>query len=121
MEEQFRANPAFQQDNGLQPETMSQILVIVYGSLAGVMLVIGVLRIVAGIGVLRFRGRVFGMVTLVAGLGVVVSCYCLPTSIALAIYGLIVLLDRPVVTAFELGQQGYSSDEIQTAFARLDR
>jgi len=77
----------------------------------------GALRIVAGIFNLRFRHRGLGMVALGLGLLTLTTAYCAPTSIALAIYGLIVFVNEPVVAAFELGARGRTSAEIRAAFA----
>ncbi len=81
-----------------------------------VVLAVGVLRIVAGIRGLSYRGRVLGIVSLAAGLLSVLTCYCLPTSLALAVYGLIVYLNADVARAFEMGEQGASKAEVQAAF-----
>ena len=62
----------------------------------------GAVRIIAGIFNLRFRRRGLGMVALGLGLLTMITGYCAPTSIALAIYGLIVFVNEPVVAAFEL-------------------
>lgn len=81
-----------------------------------VVLAVGALRIVAGIRGLKYRSRTLGIVSLAAGLLSVVTCYCLPTSLALAVYGLIVYLNADVGRAFEMGERGASSAEIQAAF-----
>ena len=57
---------------------------------------------------------------LCVGMVSIMTCYCFPTSLALAIYGLVVLLSQPVKLAFDLGDQGYDPTEIQKAFLMLN-
>lgn len=78
----------------------------------------GGFRILAGYWNLQFRQRMVGMVALGVGLMTLFTCYCAPTSIALAIYGLVVYLNEPVVAAFNLGAQGRTSTQIHAAFPR---
>jgi hypothetical protein len=40
------------------------------------------------------------------------SCYCIPTSLALAIYGIVVYVNEQSARAFSLGDSGMSADEI---------
>lgn len=63
----------------------------------------GVLQILAGWYAREFRHRIFALVALASGLLSVVGCYCLPTSIALLVWGLVVLFDDAVVRRFEVG------------------
>src|SRR5262249_5688450 len=72
----------------------------------------GVLKIVAGVMNLKFRGRVLGFVAFGSGIATMFTCYCTPTALALGIYGLIVYLNRQAAQAFALGAQGMSPDEI---------
>jgi hypothetical protein len=76
----------------------------------------GVLRIIAGWSNLHFRRRVLGMTALGVGLLTMITAYCAPTSIALAVYGLIVYLNEPVIAAFALGDRGHTVSEIKNAF-----
>ena len=71
-------------------------------------LLIGGLRVVAGIFNWRYRRRILGLIALVAGLAVLLTAYCAPTAIALAIYGLIVYLNEPVIAAFAI-REGQSA------------
>ncbi|MEZ6058817.1 MAG: hypothetical protein R3C19_00480 [Planctomycetaceae bacterium] len=120
LQEQMMNNPALQNNpNQLPPEQLGQIMMAVYGVGGGALLLLGLLTLFSGFRIHRHRGRVLGIVTLSLGLGTILTCYCFPTALALFIYGLIVLLDRSVKKAFELGETGYSPLEIQTAFARL--
>jgi len=101
------------------PVGFAWMMLAFYASMRLVLLVIGVLGIWAGIRMLKFPGRKFGIVALSSGLLSIASCYCLPTGIGLFIYGLIVLLNEPVKRAFVMGEQGLTAAEIQNQFARL--
>jgi hypothetical protein len=91
------------------------IMLLIIGSVCGAA---GALRIVAGLMNLRYRRRVLGIVALAGGLVTMMSGYCAPSGIALAIYGLIVYINEPVVAAFALGDGGRPPAEIQAAFPR---
>jgi len=101
------------------PGGVELILLAVYGGMGVVSLAIGAMGVWAGIRMLKFRGRTLGFVALSSGLLTIAGCYCLPTAIGLFIYGLIVLLNESVRQAFEMGEQGYTANEIQNHFARL--
>ena len=75
-------------------------------------LAVGILRIVAAIRNLKFRGRGLGIVALACGAVSVMSCYCFPTSIALMVYGLVVYLDQQSQRAFGLGEEGRAPEAI---------
>ncbi len=117
--QQMQNNPGLQ-GNGPAPVTMTRFMLAIYGGISIALLLIGISGILAGLRVFQFQRRVFGIISLSVGLGTIVGCYCFPTALALMIYGLIVLVNQPVITAFELGRQGHSSQEIQQAFARLE-
>ena len=116
---QMQIQPGPQNPNGMDPTVMSRFMLVAYGVMAVVLLLMGTLNTLSGFRLVKFQGRVFAIVSLCLGFGTIISCYCFPTAMALAIYGLIVLLNQPVITAFELGRQGFSSNQIQRAFARL--
>lgn len=78
-----------------------------------------VLMILSGFKVIKYRGRTFAIVMLCVGMLSIATCYCFPTGLALAVYGLIVLLNGPVKLAFDLSEQGYDPREIQKAFVML--
>ena len=93
------------------------------GLVAGMMAFLGIpglgcgtLRIVAGFYNWRFRRRGLGMTALGVGLAALLTGYCAPTAIALAIYGLIVYVNESVALAFAMGDKGRSRAEIQAAF-----
>jgi hypothetical protein len=89
------------------------ILMAVIGVLG---IVCGALRVAAGLYNWSYRRRTLGITALGVGLATILTGYCAPTAIALAIYGLIVYVNESVVSAFELGTQGRSKAEIQAAF-----
>jgi hypothetical protein len=72
----------------------------------------GVLKIVAGILNLKFRGRVLGFVALGSSIVSMFTCYCAPTGIALGVYGLVVYLNAQAARAFALAAQGMGPDEV---------
>jgi hypothetical protein len=82
----------------------------------GLSLSTGLLRVVAGLFNLRYRRRGLGLIALAAGLLTMVTAYCAPTGIALAVYGLIVYLNESVIAAFTLGDRGRSPAQIREAF-----
>ncbi len=88
----------------------------IYGTMGGVGFIIGILHVVAGIFGLRFRRRVLGIVALASGIAGVFTCYCAPTGIALAIYGLIVYLNPRVKAAFDMGDSGMSAADVRAHF-----
>jgi hypothetical protein len=79
----------------------------------------GALQIYAGLKLYQFKSRSLGIIALSSGLATILTCYCAPTSIALFVYGLIVLLNDSVREAFELAKQGHSPDQIDLMFNPL--
>jgi hypothetical protein len=93
-----------------------EMMTMMYGLYIGmgvVAFIIGVLKIVAGIRNLKYRGRTLGIVALASGAVALVTCYCFPTGLGLLIYGLIVYVNSSSGKAFELGEQGMSPSEIK--------
>lgn len=81
---------------------MPEVLV---GGMLGVGLVhvgIGAFQLFAGWRVRQYRARWLTLGALAAGLGTVIGCYCVPSSIGMLIWGAIVLLTSDVVARFEL-------------------
>jgi hypothetical protein len=95
------------------PEEMMTMMSGVYIGMGVVGLIIGVLKIVAGIRNLKYRGRTLGIVALASGAVAIATCYCFPTGLGLLIYGLIVYVNSSSGKAFELGEQGMSPSEIK--------
>ncbi|MEO8496056.1 MAG: hypothetical protein ABI614_13380 [Planctomycetota bacterium] len=117
MRDAMMQNPQFQQGNGPSPDFMANMMAGIYGGLGVVIAIIGALSLFAGYRNFKFKSRTLGIISLVAGLGTVITCYCAPTSLALCIYGLIVYLNAPVAAAFRMGEEGYSGDEIAMTFS----
>lgn len=117
MREALAQDPQFQQANGPSPEFTGNLMMGVYAGLGVVIGIIGALNIFAGFRNWRFKSRTMAIVSMLAGLGTIFTCYCAPTSIALCIYGLVVYLNSPVAAAFRMGEQGYSGDEIVLTFS----
>jgi hypothetical protein len=88
----------------------------IYGSMAVLGFVPGILRLIAGIRNLRYRGRTMGIVAHLLGLLSMCTVYCSLTSIGLAIYGLIVYFNSDVIYAFQLGEEGVAAAEIKARY-----
>lgn len=97
-------------------QTMQMTFGLIYGIGGGAAILGGILRITAGIRGLYFRNRILGIIANFAGLLSVVTCYCLPTSIGLSVWGAIVHFNSPVKRAFALGDQGMKPSEIVASF-----
>ena len=80
--------------------TQAGIIYAIYLAIGLPVAAVGVLNIVAGIRCLRLRGRILALVALFSNLVPMFTCYCLPTSLGLMIYGLIVLFQADVAFAF---------------------
>jgi hypothetical protein len=76
----------------------------------------GALRVLAGALSVFFRARAFGISTLIIGLLSTVTCLCLPTSVALCIYGLRVYLSQDVRRAYAMRAHGASVDDVVRAW-----
>jgi hypothetical protein len=100
------------------PEEMGWFIAVIYIVAGGATLLVGVLRIIAGIYNLRYQGRAFGIIALFLGVIPFITCYCAPTSLGLMIYGLIVYFNEQSARAFQLGAQGRTPAEIQSMLAR---
>jgi hypothetical protein len=91
---------------------MASAIYVVMGAPA---VISGVLCIIAGIKNLKFRSRTLGMVALGSCAASVLTCYCLPTGIGLMVYGLIVYINDQTAKAFELGEQGMTTEQVHAA------
>ena len=104
------------------PEAQEKIAMVkriafwVMGGMGAAVGSLGVLHIAAGIMAFQYRGRTLGIVALVLGLGAMLTCYCAPTAIGLAIYGMIIYMHPGVKKAFEMKQAGMTNHEIQSQF-----
>lgn len=107
-----------QKEQGRPEDPGIWIVTAIYGGLALVVLAVGMLHLVAGLRNYRLRGRTLGIVALAGGMLSVVTCYCLPTAIALAVYGLIVYLNQEATDAFRMGEAGCEPSEILDIYRR---
>ena len=114
-------NPEFEQQMNQQPDPPSENfmrgMTIILGVVGGVLLLLGVLRVVAGVRNWRFRGRMMGIASFALGALSVFSCYCAPTAIGVLVYGLIVYLNPSVTQAFAVGEEGMPGDRILFEFS----
>lgn len=118
MEVAGRKDPNFNAGND---QKMVWLFTALYVALGAPTMAAGILGIVAGIKGYGFRGRTLSIAALVTGIISIATCYCGPTAIALAVYGLIVLLNQEVTQAFQMRQQGYSSEQVLATFSPYPR
>jgi uncharacterized membrane protein HdeD (DUF308 family) len=93
-------NPKFVEE--MQKSNMPpHFLTWLYVGIGIVVLIVGIMRLVSGIMIVRKRGRMFGIISAIVGLGTSFTCYCAPTAIGLAIYTLVVLIQPAVAAEFD--------------------
>ena len=96
------------------PDPKSALMFLIFFSIgAAVLSLFAIMRIGSGIGSFYFRGRLWMIVSLIGGLLSAFTCYCAPFSVALGIYGLVVMFNSQVVTAYKMGKQGVPASEIK--------
>jgi hypothetical protein len=95
-----------------------ELFLAIYIALGTVIFSCGVLNAVAGYRVMTLRNRVLGLIALFTNVVPLITCYCAPTSIAMMVYGLIVLFQPDVGRAFELVAAGATPDEAIRKFTR---
>lgn len=105
-----------QRANGDAPDQFIWVIGAVYGGMGLAGFVPGIFHIVGGWKGMRFRSRTTVIVALCLGALSSLTFYCAPTSLALLVYGLIVMLDGSVKEAFAYGEQGYAADQIDVMF-----
>lgn len=79
----------------------TQAMAILYGVLGLVVGIVAITRLIAGIMILRRRGRLFAIVSNVIGLATVMTGCCSLTSLGLCIYTLVVLVQPSVMEEFD--------------------
>src|SRR5262245_1913895 len=104
---------------GMRPDEKSVVTLIsiVYLVIGLLVLTAGALNIIAGIRALSYRGRGFVLTALFFNILPLFTCYCSPTSLALMIYGLIVMFQQDVAKAFAMGDEGVPAQSIKLRFA----
>jgi hypothetical protein len=105
---------------GTTVTTMTTILSLIYVAIGLAVLTVGILNIVAGIRSLRFRGRTFALVALFSNLLPMFTCYCLPTSLGLMIYGLIVFFQTDVAYVFERVAAGEPAERFKHGWRPIE-
>ena len=103
---------------GVPPEGAIWFMIGLYGGIGLVHLCAGVLHAYAGYRNYAFKGRTLGIVALSSGVLTIFGCYCLPTAVALSVYGLIVYLNGSVARAFIMGEEGFPGDAVLVTFSR---
>lgn len=88
------------------------IMMATYGGMSASALIPGLLQLLAGLANLQLKKRTLGIVALATGMLAVFSCYCLPSSLGLAVYGLVIYLNSSAQQAFALSNEGRSFDEV---------
>jgi hypothetical protein len=109
--------PASPSTSGGSPPPPPELMTAMYVGIGLAVLVVGGLKIAAGIFNLKLRGRILSYVALGSGLVSALTCYCLPTALALGIYGLIVLLNGKSGEAFAYVESGMTPAD---ALNRID-
>lgn len=109
------ASPSNPRTHDAAVGTVIMILYLIYGLL---ITVAAALNLFAGVKSLGFRGRTLALVALFANLIPVLTCYCTPTSLAVMIYGLIVMFQQDVAQAFQMGEEGAPAETIVARFSR---
>ena len=86
------------------------------GVFAGGILILSIMHFVAAYLGFKYRRRVFGIVSMIVGLGAMLTCYCAPTAIGLAVYGMIIYFNPAFAQAFAMGNAGMSKQDIMAKF-----
>ena len=107
--EQAEFREQFQQSEGI-------VVSIVSGSLCLVAFTLATMHFISAYFGFTYRYRVFGIITMILGLGSVMTCYCAPTAIGLAVYGLIIYFNPAVAKAFTMAKSGMNKSEILDQF-----
>ncbi|MEM9646506.1 MAG: hypothetical protein AAF989_16055 [Planctomycetota bacterium] len=111
----FRQTPNGQ---GVPAEALL-IMGVITGGVAAFVFSIGVFNVWAGWWTVHYKNRGRAIIALWSGLGSLFTCYCLPTSIILLIYGLVILMSPTANLAFDLRKRGHAGDDIHRAFQSL--
>ena len=94
---------------GSPAEAMAALVLAGPGLLAA-----GGLKIAAGVRNHSYRGKRLAIVALASGSLSVLTCVCGPTAIALLVFGLRLHAHPRVERAFQMGEQGFSPEWIQS-------
>ena len=87
-------------DRTTSVDAIDAVMVGAFSVIGLVHMVPGVLQVWAGVQLRAFRARGLALAGLGGGLVTVLGCYCSPTSIAMLVWGLIVLMHEDVRARF---------------------
>jgi hypothetical protein len=104
--------------NQAQPANFSIILKTTYGVMSACGLIAGGLQVYAGFRNLWLKNYTLGIVALSTGVLSFGTCYCVPTSLVLLVYGLIIYLHPTTKFAFEAAKQGRTHRELMDLAAQ---
>ncbi|QEG23756.1 hypothetical protein [Mariniblastus fucicola] len=100
-----------------QQQMMQMMFGLIYGVGGGVAIVAGIVRIFAGVRGLYLKSYALGITSHFLGMLNVVTCYCIPTSLGLCIWGNIVYFNPEVKHAFKLVADGHDPADVEARMA----
>jgi hypothetical protein len=95
------------------PQGLINMISLMYLMMGTSVLVGGAMNVVGGIRALAYRNRALVITALFFNIIPMLTCYCLPTSLGVMIYGLIVMFQPDVAQAFALAEDGHPLEEIR--------
>jgi hypothetical protein len=98
---------------GGPPQGFIDMISLMYLLMGTVTMIGGAMNIVGGARALVFRNRALVITALFFNITPMFNCYCLPTSLGIMIYGLIVMFQPDVAQAFALAEDGQPIEEIR--------
>jgi hypothetical protein len=99
------------------PPPPPELFAAIYIAMGAPTVVAGILKVIGGIRNVSLKSRTLGFVALGSSVLSLSSCYCIPTAIALGVYGLIVYVNERSAEAFKLVETGMSAEQ---AIAQVD-
>ena len=99
------------------PAPSPELFSAIYIAMGAPTVVAGIIKIIGGIRNVSLKSRTLGFVALGSSVLSLASCYCIPTALALGVYGLIVYVNERSAQAFKLVETGMSAEQ---AIAQVD-
>ena len=99
-------------------DTVQYYSVMYFAIVGGLIFLVGAMRLCAGILNFQYRARTLGIITNFLGIASIATCYCLPTGIAICVYGSIIYFNPDVAQAFQMKANGHKDSEILEFFNR---
>lgn len=99
------------------PPPPPEVFAAIYIAMGAPTVIAGILKVIGGIRNVSLKSRTFGFVALGSSVLSLSSCYCIPTALALGVYGLIVYVNERSAQAFKLVETGMSAEQ---AIAQVD-